>query len=226
MKTSDLSRFLLFSCSLSLLFCLTSAIEALGKEYHYLEQKGKETIPFTWKIDTTGDKIRISIFKNGNSYISTCSSDGSTQQWKLTDIQRGDYKAARVDNILNINGKQNGEPYENMVGLSDRPWFQSPYYSLGKLVNSPYRDVSFWTIKEGDIVPVILHARKIGKESVTINGEKIQAQKIEVRSDDFFSKLWRGFYWFREGDNLLVMYRSEPGIPGAKETVVTLMINP
>lgn len=225
MKTSH-PRFSLFSFSLFLLFCLTCVVTANGEEYHYLEQKGKEIIPFTWKVENIGEKVRISVLKNGNSYISTCNNDGSTMRWKLTDIEQGNFEAIRVDNILTINGRMDGEPYEDAVGLSDQHWFQSLYYSLGKLVKSPYRDVSFWTIKEGDIVPVMLKARRKGHESVTVDGKIIQTQKIEVRSDNFFSKLWRGFYWFRESDNLLVKYRSEPGLPGAKETVVTLVSSP
>jgi len=113
-----------------------------------------------------------------------------------------------------------------MAGLGSLPWMQEPFYALAKFINSPYRDISFWTIREGEIVPVLLKARKIGPESVSINGKMIQAKKVEVLTDDFFSRLWRGFYWFREGDDRLVMYRSEPGIPGAKETVVTMVINP
>ncbi|MBU1567597.1 MAG: hypothetical protein KJ630_18470 [Proteobacteria bacterium] len=226
MKTSNPFRFVLSSFSLSLLFCLTLAVVANGEEYRYQEQQGKEISSFTWKIESIGDKVRITVLKNGNSYISTCSSDGSTRQWQLIDIQKGTVEAARVENLINFNGKVDGEPYENTAGLGSLPWFQSPFYALGKFVNAPYRDVSFWYIREGEIVPVLLKARKRGAESVLINGEMVQAKKVEVFSDDFFSQLWRGFYWFREGDNRLVMYRSEPGIPGAKETVVTMVSSP
>jgi len=226
MKTLNRCHSGLFSFSLSFLFCFTSVLAVSGEEYHYLQQKGKEIIPFTWKIENSGDRVLISVFKNGNSYISTCSSDGLTRKWQLRDVLKGNFEAKRVENILYINGKMEGEPYENAAGLSDQPWFQSLYYSLSKLVKSPYRDIFFWTIQEGEIVPVILKARRIGPESVEVNGKMVQTQKIKVRSDDFFSKLWQGLYWFRESDNLLVMYRSEPGFPGAKETIVTLVDSP
>ncbi len=225
MKATHIFNFTLFASLLFLLSSLTSTA-ASGEEYHYQEQKGKDIISFTWKIENSGGKTRITVFKNGNSYISTCNSDGSTRQWKLKDIKKENVEVTRVNNLLNITGKVDGEIYENSVGLNDKPWFQSPYYALGKFINSSYRDISFWIFQEGDIEPVVLNARKRGAESIVINTKTIQAQKVEVRSDDFFSKLWRGFYWFREGDNRLVMYRSEPGIPGVKDTVVTLTEQP
>jgi len=215
----------LFASLLFLLSGLTST-PANGKEYHYQEQKGKEITSFTWKIKNSGGKAHISVLKNSNSYISTCNNDGSTRYWKMTDIKKGDFEVTRVNNLLNIIGKMDGEVYENSVGLNDKPWFQSPYYALGKFIDSSYRDISFWIFQEGNIEPVILNARKRGAESIVVNSKTIQAQKVEVRSDDFFSKLWRGFYWFREGDNRLVMYRSESGIPGIKDTIVTLTDNP
>ena len=223
MRTPNLSR---FAVTLCLLVCLTSALAASGEELQYQEQTGKEIMPFIWKVETTGEEVQITILKNGNSSISTCNKDGSTRKWQLTDIQKGNLEAVRVGNILNVNGKLAGKPYENAVGLGDQPWFQSPYYALAKFAISPYRDISFWTFQEGESVPVLLKARKRGAEGVEVNGKIVQAQKVEVFSDDFFSKLWRGFFWFREDDNRLVMYRSEPGIPGAKETVVTLSTNP
>ncbi len=226
MKTSKSCRFILYSFSLSLLLCLTFSIVANGEEYRYQEQKGKEISSFTWKIENIGDKVRISVSKNGNSYISTCSSDGSTQQWQMIDAQKGNIEAARLKNFLNIGGKLEGAPFENVANLGSTPWLQEPFYALAKFINSQYRDISFWSIREGEIVPVLFKARKSGPESVSINGTMIQAKKVEVLTDDFFSRLWRGSYWFREGDNRLVMYRSDPGIPGAKETVVILVSSP
>ncbi len=226
MKTLESCR-LSFSCfSLSLLFFLTFSTAADGEEYRYQEQIGKEISTFTWNIENIGDKVRISVLKNGNSYISTCANDGSTRQWQMIDVQKGNLEAVRVENLLKVSGKLEGAPYENMAGLGAKPWMQEPFYALAKFINSPYRDISFWLIREGEIVPVLLKARKIGPESVSINGKMIPAKKVEVLTDDFFSRLWRGFYWFREGDDRLVMYRSEPGIPGSKETVVTMVSNP
>lgn len=226
MKTSNRSCLALFSISLLFFIFLPAALTAAEKEYRYQEQKGKDIMPFTWKIDHTGDTVRISVFKNGNSYISTSTMDGSTRHWQLSDIRKGDFEAQRVDNIVTINGKLKGEPYENAVGLNDMPWLQSLYHALGSFINSPYRDLTFWTIQEGELVPVILKARKRGSESVTVNGQRVMTQKIEVSSDDFFSRLWRGFYWFRDSDKLLVKYLSDPGIPGATQTVVTLVSGP
>lgn len=226
MKTSESCRLAFYSFSLSLLFFLSFSIVANGEEYRYQEQKGKEISSFTWKIENIGDKVLISVLKNGNSYISTCTSDGSTRQWQMMEVQKGNIEAARVENLLNVSGKLEGAPYENVAGLGSLPWLQEPFYALAKFINSPYRDISYWSIREGEIVPVLFKARKRGPESVSINGKMIQTKKVEVSTDEFFSRLWRGFYWFREGDDRLVMYRSEPGIPGAKETVVTMVNSP
>lgn len=228
MKTSYLSRLMLLSFSFTTLLFLAVTAFGASNIYQYQEQKGKKITPFTWKIESTGTEVRISVFKKEKSYTSTCNKNGETREWQLDNGSRGTFEAIKNGNLLNVTGKRgkDKEPYENAVGLNDQPWFQPLYYSLGRFLKSSYRDISFWTIQEGEIEPVVLSARKRGMETVTVNGERIEAQKIEVHSDDFFSKLWRGFYWFRKSDNRLVMYRSTPGVPGVNETVVTLISGP
>ena len=210
---------------IAFLACLLVVAPVVAQEYQYQEQKGKEIIPVTVTREKQGKLMRSEIARKGGTEISfnDVGKLGATSRWQLEAGTDKSYAASRELNILTITGKAAGEPHENAAGLDDKPWLQDLGYALAKFVATPHRDLAFWTIKEGELEPTVLTAKKRGAETLLWNGQSISVQKIEVRSNDFFSKLWSAVYWFRESDGVLVQYRSDPGIPGMSETVGTLV---
>lgn len=221
-----LPRHCLFTCVF--LLGVLSVVSAVAEQYQYREQKGKEVAEVTVNRTSEGGFIRTEISGKGVTAVSfnEIGNLGATRRWQYDAGAAAQYSASRDRNIVTITGKEERKPYENGAGLDDNPWFQDLGLSLGRFSKTPFPDLVFWTIKEGEAEPTLLKAKKRGAETVSINGQSVATQKIEIGSDDFFLKLWTAFYWFRDSDGLLVKYQSDPGIPGMSATVGTLVSGP
>jgi len=212
-------------CCLVFLCFLQLVSPVLAEQRQYQEQKGKEVTTVLVTREKEGRFVRTEMVRNDITEI--CFNEiggiGATSRWQREASLDSSYEASRKLNILTITGKTKGVPHENGAGLDDKPWLQDLGYSLEKFAKTSYRDLAFWTIREGELEPAVLEARKRGAETILLNGQSVATQKIEVRSNDFFKKLWSAFYWIRESDGELVQYRSDPGIPGTSAIVGTLV---
>lgn len=194
--------------------------------YDYQERVGEKVIPFQWKKEERQDEVIISVFEKSKSFFNLCSLDGSTNKWKMHDATRNNISAERIGNYLHITGIRGGEKYDKKIPIDDRPWYQPLSYSLGRFLNSQEKKTSFWVIRADNVEVIALTAKKIGYEVVSLAGNDMYAQKIEIRAEGFLAGFWSAKYWYRDKDNLFLRYRSVHGLPGTAETVVELVSEP
>lgn len=215
----------LFVCIFSFVSFLPHVTDAASvtQVYTYQEKVGDKIIPFYWHTEQEDDQISVLVYEKEKSFVNVCRADGSTQQWRFTHKNRHDISASRQGNIIQLSGTIEGEPLERTYEIDDRPWFQPLSFSLRGFLDSAEKKVSFWTIRVDSLKPVALVARKLGDEEVTLQGETVAAQKVELRAEGFYSPFWHADYWFRKKDNIFLMYRGVHGLPGTEETVVTLV---
>lgn len=212
--------------SFFLLFPVIICSETVSGVYTYQEKVGDTIIPFYWKVERSGGRVKVIVYEEEKSFINSCSENGATWEWRFVYKNKHDINAVRNGNVLTISGTKGGKKVERVIELDDRPWFQPLSYSLREFLDSSKKEVSFWTIRADTFEPIVLVARKKGIELVTFQEAEVSAQKIEVRAEGFSSHFWSGSYWFRKSDNIFLKYRSVHGFPGTTETVVTLLKTP
>ncbi len=195
----------------------TEAIE----QHCYRETTGTSEVIFTWQR-LAGEPVRIKVVQPGEVQESWCHCDGTTFKWHLrTDTQ--DITARRIDNMLVIEGQQNGHSFQHQKPIDAAPWYQSLSFALRAMLNFDQASATFWMIRPDTLTPVKLKAEKQQMEVLDIEGHSVEARRVRVRLTGWASILWHSHYWFRAGDHVFVHYRGVNGPSGTPETVVGLI---
>lgn len=223
-------RFSTISWALTAVFLICPSFVLQAKEnaadvYTYQETVGEKVSSYSWQVEEKGPQRIISVYEKGRTFMNSCTPDGSTWQWQVKD-DKNDIIAKRQGNTLQISGIRNGESYNEIVEIDDRPWFQPLSYSLRTFLSSKETAMSFWTIRADSIEVTTLQVEKMPEEEILINNTPTLAQKVELRAEGFYAHFWHGTYWYRKSDKLFLRYRSVHGPVGTAETVVELLAEP
>lgn len=217
-----------FLVSVILVLCSSQldANECLTDTYTYRERVGEVEKTFSWRLEMKGQMRNVLVYDQGISFINSCLADGSTSYWQLEEGDNHKIVAKRHGNKLSISGIRDGELYDEIIELDERPWYQPLSYSLRGFLHSDKESVSFWTLRVDTIEINSLRATKKGEEEILVNGTKTLARKVELRAEGFYSHFWHGTYWYRKSDDIFLRYQSVHGPPGTAETVVELIAEP
>lgn len=216
---------------LFILGCLPSlSVAGETGEYRYKKTYQNKDSEYTWSLEMKNDQVIVRSFGSGNSSTSFGTQKGNTLEWKLQEEVKGhDLHAVREGNLLKITGKEKGKLYRDTLALGGKPWFQDFFYSLRPFLQSSGNSISFWTLRFTDmdkLKPFELEATKQGEELVTLGGQQVLTQKIEIRIVGFMAYIWHDVLWYRKSDAQLVKYHSVHGFPGVAETVIELVGEP
>ena len=225
-------RILFFTVS-ALILSSTISLPAFSSEtdlpvgiFRYSESLGTDVSYFTWQAKQDDSEVMISVTDNEKIFYNLCANDGSTYEWKLNQGIRHDLTAKREGNTIHIQGKRFSKKYDAQIEIDERPWYQPLSFSLGKFLESDLDSTSFWVIRVDTIELIPLTAKRLGEETITVEGRETLTEKIEVRAQGYKSRFWHATYWFRKEDKLFVRYQSIHGLPGTEETIITLIESP
>lgn len=189
----------------------------------YRERTGDQAALFEWRAEERQEGIVIWGLEKDKTFFNLCSPDGATRKWRYSEPGKHDITAQRIGNSLAIRGTRYGKEITKTVTLDDRPWYQPLSFSLGKFLSSAEAQTSFWTIRAVKIDVVALTAEKVGEETILFETAEVDADKVEIRAEGFFAKMWHGTYWYRKSDNFFLRYESVHGLPGSEMTTVELV---
>ncbi|MGB3586246.1 MAG: hypothetical protein WBA23_06890 [Tunicatimonas sp.] len=148
-----------------------------------------------------------------------------TEKWVLRDKkEKHNFTAQRTDNQIKIWGTFQGESVEKTVDIDERLWFNKLDHGLSEFAASDQQELSFWVLKlVSDLDPLKMEAKKVGTESLTIDGKTYESVKVKLTIDNFvLSKLWSAELWYRASDGLFLRYEGANGGPGTPTTIIEL----
>lgn len=190
---------------------------------HYREQTGKTAHTYSWKMDTQGNNVLITLVEPDATYTNLCAPDGSTLAWSMLASPHTDVRAERKAEILHVQGSFQGQPVDKQLRLGNKPWFQSVSYALGRMVALERDKASFLFLRSDKLELLAMRAELAGKKEVaTTDGERVAAQRVRIKLDSLVAAFWEASYWFRLPDQVFLLYRGVNGPPGTDETVIEL----
>lgn len=212
-------------------FCLamllmTTLAPASTRELRYREQTGDHSFVYFWQAQSGPSGVTVtSTQRQGEEvYTSVNTQEGTTRSWRYVNQPGTDVRVKRSGNHLQFSGQFQGQPIEKQIRIDNRPWYQPLSYSLHCLERRKQDNASFWTIRPDNLDVLTLQAHREGSARLPeADGGEVLANKVVVRLEGMMSAFWSAEYWFRQGDDLFVRYRSIHGPPGVPETVVTLV---
>jgi hypothetical protein len=204
---------------------LITSVQALAEEqsYFYREQTGELINEYQLVYTTKGPYQSITSKQEQKLFTALCHQDGSTVYWSFED-DFGDKVTARVigENVQ-IFGRVDGKIIDSIFSLDGEPWYQPLSYSLRKLLDNSSKTHRFWTIRPDTFTPVLLQANKLECETIRLDGDEVDACRVEISKSGLMSAFWSASYWFRQSDGLFVQYRGTHGLPGTDETMIELI---
>lgn len=197
-------------------------VDLVGSPVLYTEKTGKSSHEMIWKEYRNADQRIITLDGDGKQYVNVCqASTGETVEWQLSDKHGLKVSAVRNGRTIQISGRKEGKSFENSLNIDYRPWYQPMSYSLRTFLQSDEQATSFWIIRDSNLKPYAMKAKKVGKEEVVTISGPVLAEKVEIRAEGFFSALWHGTYWYSVDNKVFIQYQSTHGV-GAEPTLVTI----
>jgi hypothetical protein len=192
--------------------------------HRYAEQIGSNSHEIQWVLEQKNRLRKLTTVRMDETSVSIHDESLSTVSWTFskpsTDCR---IIAEREGSTVHIKGTFHGEEVQKEFRIDDTPWCQATALALSTIMESDCKETTFWTIWTERLSPYKVTARKCGVEQITIQGNDVTAQKIEIRPTGLLSILWRGVYWFRMTDNVFLKYESATGLSGSDKTVITLI---
>lgn len=186
-----------------------------------------EDVVTTQKIfrKDTGDYLLLELREptkySGHYFLA----DGNTKKWVYQDkSQDHKFVAERKGNIIIIVGRFQDKPLHKTVSIDGHTWLNKIDHGLSYFANSPQDEMTFWTLTLSDLEPMQFKAYKEETETVMINGQPVQAQKVKITLKNILlSKLWSAYLWYRVSDGLFLKYEGTTGKPGTPVTVIEMV---
>ncbi|HQO12944.1 MAG TPA: hypothetical protein PK741_07675 [Petrotogaceae bacterium] len=160
------------------------------------ETNGKRTM-LTISITTSEDDRIIVRKQSENEYYKITNMNTLTTEFSYENKVTGlSYDALRNGYVIQVTGKDKTKKIIKSFKIDDYGWEQSIELSLAQLVLSTGKDKRFWLVSLDAERCMKMYATNKGMEELQINGEKVNAIKIEVTPDGFFSIFWKAFFWY------------------------------
>ncbi|MBP9854976.1 MAG: hypothetical protein KBD53_08925 [Candidatus Omnitrophica bacterium] len=203
----------------ALFFCFCAHVSLAENIYDYQtyneskEGKSKNPQPLdTFSIvigDLEGDKRIVKWSKkegkevNEESYV--LDQDWSTVQWEVVDSKESlKYSAVREGNKLRLKGISRNKNFEKEFVIDDDPFYYNPKVGLRFLVGSDKESMTFWGMRHDNLDIYKMKAVKKGKETIQVNGQAVEAIRIDWSALQGLTKYFSRTYWFRSSDGNFV----------------------
>lgn len=200
----------------------TGFADTVLEQYFYERTFGAETTTMSWqRLDGTPEQIRTEIRDEIDQ--TEMDSNFATKIWKVEDQQQQtDLQIQRKRDRLHLTGRFKGEQIDSWEEIDTAPWFQTMSISFRPFLNSRKKSIKFWIVRPDTLGIHKLRAVKRGVEELTIEGQTIQAEKLELRLAGLGAPFWKANYWFRRSDHLFLRYVGPGGLPGTPKIVVEI----
>lgn len=210
-------------CILLAAFSVTAeAAAAEGRlSLQYRETMGESIRTRQFLVEPSGQEVAIQSSVEDDWFFTVCDDSGNTRQWHV-DKAASDFMAVRSGNTITISGTADGQRVDKKLTKNELPWFQSLYYSLSRFVRSEKQQIEFWMIRPDNLSLVKLRAEKEEMETIPVNGRPESAQKVRLAPTGLLSFIWHGYYWYRPGDGVLLLYKDMKALPGRSKLMVRL----
>ncbi len=133
----------------------------------------------------------------------------ATLSWKVN--RPGDqtfYVGKREGNMLLLNGKLDGKAFNKKIKIDGKPFYYNPKLGLVQFVKSGKHSLKFWALRNDDVTEYLMVAQNKGPEIIKINGQDVEAIKVNWTLPDFRSAFFKRVYWFRKSDNLYIRQKA------------------
>ncbi len=189
---------------------------------------GQETFLYRLHSGTHIETLMYTITKNESILDIRCTQGGETRQI-ITDFilstesfhyinstQGTDYRAVRVGNKITLKGRLKNRGINREFTISGNTWYQAIEQALEHFADSSQTHITFWFINAEEAELMEMEASKQQTETVQVNGVSQKALHVKINLTGLAALFWSADYWFRPGDNLLLLYRTAEG-PGGPE---------
>lgn len=195
-----------------------------AKELQYLEITGNSSKEISWTITSEKYWDTLKVQQGEETYTTINDKQLKALEWHLTNnADKTDILVKRRKNIITIRGQLRGKQINRTIKIDQNPWYQPMSYSLSEFVKSRKKSITFWTLNPTDLRAYKIKALNYGKENIPIDGLKIETYKVKIILTGFKSLFWHAFYWFRQKDDVLVLYKGIDGPPTTPITVIKLI---
>lgn len=196
----------------------------MGQEYFYTETtENKSTDLQITKRQTTDGAYMITMKDNYRDSRHYFQPEGYTVRWQHSDARVGDdFDVVRKGDQIAIKGTLQGKPINKTVEIDESIWINKVDHALSNWVKSDDDAIDFWILKlSADLDPLKINAKKVGEETLNLDGKSFQTIKVKLTLCGFFlSHLWSSYYWYRKEDGLFLKFKGALGTPGTPLTTI------
>ncbi len=153
-----------------------------------------------------------------------CDAAYNTLRWSFRkQSQNTDYTVTRKGDVLYYEGVIKGESVKREERCEGLKWYQFHALSLPQYLDSDFDDIKFISIRPDDGKLFQLSAKSGGRETIKVNGESVQAIRVDVYLCGLLSRFGHVSYWFRVQDGIFVKYEGITGFPGSTPVTYELL---
>lgn len=207
---------------------VSTSVADAKKEFTYKTYKaksGRELNNFSVEIKKLrgGKKEFVRKF-DGDSHIVdeqfVLDKNYETQSFMASHPDEGtDYAGERSGNELIITGKLKGEEIEKTIAFDNRPFYYTPKFNLTGFILSDKENIEFWMLRKDKLSKYLMKAKKVGEETIEVNGKEIDVVKIYYSATGAGEKFYKRYYYYRKRDGLFIKKES----PNGKASVAELI---
>ena len=197
---------------------LTMLLNAVlhAKQVEYLEILGKEKEFLSrWEISKHNNEQIIS----GNTLLDEIvvkTINGTTIEWiNKRKHKNKTFTATRTNKTITIIGKENNNPINKTINVSNFPWFQTPGFLLKPFILSDKETIQFLFLRIKSLTPILLEVKKIKEETLILNNKKHIAIKTELYPPNFLKYFWKATMWFDKKTGNVLKYDGLISGPGS-----------
>ena len=189
----------------------------------YRDRTGKSEVFFCWQISAPNPETRRIVSRKANAtYRNICRPNGRTLRWEVA--KSGVTGTAWVDGAtLRLRGAVDGEAVAWQRPVAEAGWFQPLSFALRGVARGEETTKRLVTLRPDTLEPMSIRATRKGVEQVVIEGQAVEAVRVQIRLTGWLRMLWHGDYWFRTGDWVFVRYEGVNGPPGTPKTEIVLI---
>ena len=211
--------------TLLIIFLTGPGVRAIGKNYVYHSTTGEVAVSLKGKILVWEDEIIDTILSDSGEETETVfDPDRATKRWHLHNGEEDtSVEAKRDGNLIMVLGRFKGKEVSKKIKIDSRPWFQAWRLSFGSFVLSGRGKQEFWALRDSDLKEFVMVVLREKEEVLELNGEAIETVKVKVTLNNWMSKFWSNYYWFRKADGVFLRSEGVNGPPGTPVTVMTMV---
>ena len=123
-------------------------------------------------------------------------------------------RAERKNGIIRISGTFKGKPQDKNFSIAEGLWYQMMDLSIPAFVHSGLEEILLYSIGTGDNRGAMglgeFLAKKVGSETVSINGREYHCTKVSFALTAF-TWAWTGLFWYDQETGQLVQSGTQKG---------------